>query len=368
MRALCSLVCILLCASTALAAEEARCTQLDNDGDSTTFCGCSEPLDNNDTVSTPSWDPSDSPNSKECNNGTNNSHPLGLGSTSPAVDYGPGLTFSYDAGGTFQMSTSAGIDVPLTGATYVFSGEHVAPLNAFWGRNMEFTDATVCERFYVHLNASEWGSLEPGNNKLFRWGCGAADNGNGNQKQCLDIYAQWKGAGGVQPYTEDNFSFVLPTVPNVGFQLVENWAGTASPSHGIQDCKSDWCRFEMCASHNTRSGGDADKVLLRARLNRLDGSLNSVYTEILTASAVTEVWTGVRTKLFQFESTAAPHPPTGSHTYISHIMMAFKKDDTAGTGGPAEEAFWIGAASEIEGGSSTGGTLVGGSISGGSIK
>src|SRR5437867_3752571 len=92
-------------------AQERRCLELESDGNAATHCGCSEPLDNNDTVpSSGFWDPSDSPDNLECQHPTANPNPLGLGINNSLNTADDGKSVEIVPGLTGGMVLSSSID------------------------------------------------------------------------------------------------------------------------------------------------------------------------------------------------------------------------------------------------------------------
>jgi len=150
---------------------------------------------------------------------------------------------------------------------------------------------------------------------------------------------------------DGNFGATSPSI-----ELGRSWIVASNDPVAFETCQSTWCRQELCIDHNSRGGGDADKIVYRARVTALNGDPVQVYPSRLSTGTDTTVWTGQTSRLLEFAlldwTTPSPNP-TGLKTYYSHAMVAFKT--------PSDETFWIGAASEIEG---TGASLSGGALSG----
>ena len=123
----------------------------------------------------------------------------------------------------------------------------------------------------------------------------------------------------------------------------------------FNDCKGTWCRFEHCFDHNSGTG-----VLgFRGRLVVLDSNEDPVLTETETKDFLNTNSTFITGEITNLTSWFSQNIDGAQHiSYVTHVMDASVALDNT---------FWIGAASEIEGGggSASSAGLSGGSLGGG---
>lgn len=343
---------LILCSWTAPAlSQEQRCLDLINDGDSTTFCGCSEPMDvfqaiadNGDT------DFNDSPNLTECSNLTNNPNPLGLGANYSLNHSSgtPGTTLAISTDRRIGDMVAIGtVNTALPGVSYVLQVSNSPQSQQVAGdlvyADYEFTNATICARKYVHINNIEWyvpGYTYDGNQDL-KWGRNEAGHTGDTPEVETVMTADTAHPSGWWPATPGpgNFGATSPAI-----SLSHSWSDAATNPVSFETYQTAWVRQEICYDHN-ESHHTANRLQYRARAVRLDTGAVEQYPARLSTASSADVWSGSKSQFIEWgmpDWITPPNPPPNSTIYVSHAMVAFKS--------PADETFWIGPAYEIEGG------------------
>ena len=294
------------------AGEEQRCIDLGAD------CECSEPLNNNDTISSVLHDPSDTTTTAtECNGGNVINH---------NTPYG-----------TMVSAASVSIPNPQAEIDYVleWTGSATGKLNHYADVG-DLTDKTICTRAYFMEDGEGTGNYDhfppsPGDENLKAMsmeGCtndmwGASMQGNNN------VYGiNW------------NFS------SNCNWDFTSSGQGAgaftfgpgAGPVTNIQCLDDTWCRMEWCVDHN--ADGD-DKLTVRAyvmNVENRDLQITSTYKSDNSNSTNDSDFN--RNFLLRRKCDSDNADCDGRDRWSSHVMQVITDTD---------KDFWIGAAYEIEG-------------------
>lgn len=287
-RGLRAILCVLaICACGATSSEEKRCSEL---GD---YCLCSEPLDNDD-VYLPHHDPSDS-TTKEC--GVMDAARGGIGTSDLPVRLSPSAKTRY----AFKIENDGWSNGWLS---YRFPSD---PLDV--------TGKTLCVRHYALYGRGR----KPANIKIARIGHpdGTAWQSAWNGPPQLSVIGT---LGAPRNYVDCNIPVVDPS------NLVE-----------FDDCQDHWCRFEICAEHDPKTG----EHMFRARWTQVGGAHSHESRGNCGAQPSPRSWI-VGGSAAVLEYTTEPGAAGGSR-YLSHAMLVLR---------PYDPNFWIGAACEVEGGCS----------------
>jgi hypothetical protein len=280
-------------------AAEQRCNELGE------ACVCSEPLNNLDSYTVSTHDPSDS-TTKEC--GEWDAALPGSGTASFPVPFPPGATLQ----NVLFMAQTAG-------AVGKLRYEGTSP--------RDLTNQTLCVRSYRNYGATH---APPGNIKIARMG----------SLEGVSWQSAWSANGGPTSTPHVNWISLLNGAGVVDCAL--GHTGSEAEQLRFTDCQSHWCRFEICVDHNGATG----EFDLRAEWAQVGGTKKSrsvlgapgqygpdcVPERGPSASVIGDI------VVAEFADVCCPATPGGA-LYASSLMVAQTRYDPQ---------FWIGAAREIE--------------------
>ncbi len=276
---------------------ERRCLELGDD------CLCSEPLDNEDVYAA-FHDPSDS-TTKEC--GAMDATRGGIGTSDLPVSFPSEATARH----AFKIENDRESNGKLM---------YRLPADPF-----DLTGKSLCARHYALYGKDH---DPPGNIKIAR--IGHPDG------------AAWQSGwgGGFDP---DEIG--IPEVTVVGdpgsdgrpVGCIIPVIGDTSRPVEFNHCQDHWCRFEICAEHDPRTG----EHMFRAQWTQVGGSrFHEVRGSCGALPSPTSRIFGGNAAVLEYTTTAPPVSAGGSR-YLSHAVLVLR---------PYDPDFWIGAACEIEGG------------------
>lgn len=410
---------------------EERCEQL---GDS---CICSDPLNNNDTIDAITWRPSDSTGtgSKPCGNAsgefTTTDFDAWMTTADTATERGenlPGVSFVlkhlFNIGAPAHTNSSPLIP-PLTDRTICI--RVYEQFDSTWDASVLEGCPGDCDvkagRYNIKQRIVESGTATGGTSTTLvdtakTWSNGQYDN----EDEQVVIYAG-TGAGQIRSISDTQAPSTLilssswTTIPDGTSQyhitddgniqchsqcgptcVANDWRPTwdgGSPGMGDSRYRTywyttglgmrpsqeffsgRWMRREMCLDHNTRSGGDAQKVVWRNRVTLLEdlgGGLVEVGYNYTSGATPSDASTPLisRNQFYepyfdQFRTYAWATPdwggaacsghttPNGAGRYSTHILVTSVTEgqspcpNPGGCVGAQRESFWPGPASEVEG-------------------
>ncbi len=354
-------VALLLLPSLAWAEVEARCTELGHTGDvpATGICRCSETMnvDDSGTFDGGLHNFSNSSSGEQCSGGE------------------AGTNFMLESGGfTSVEDTESGVDLPAGHSIdFIPQATYSAGLSSMALTDYVITDSTLCHRIYVKFSTgwpdTGWGPTADCDIKAGKFDASGSNPDPG--QQCI-----WE-PGGLSCTGANSPGSTFDTLVS-GVNTSRSWMQNATGEEvDFENCQESWCRIDRCFDHNSRSGGDADKLTLRMRVTNVNTQGVMQYATVLSELSNSIARSGDGNS-YSFGTPdwgtqacidAVPSGyPTGEKQWVSHAMIAIITDADQGIGTiPADrEDFWIGAASEIEGSATP--SFAGGSLTGGSLQ
>jgi len=233
------------------------------------------------------------------------------------------------AGEDCGVSTAASVGLPGTTGNVMY---FVSPQNGDGNDiSRDFTNGTVCYRQY-----RRWEAGYPGPNVTgdIRVKLARAEKEDAQAHPCLE--SEWgiwaAGDPSAAPFWANlQGCFFSPFGPEAPLLTPE------TTDIYMQDCIDSWCRIEICMDHNSRAIPDDQKIVLRANITKLSTGVTYNYLPQLSLGSNATAITGAQSKPWQkFNGVAA-----GFKDYVTGVMVAIKPT--------ADETFWIGPATEIEG-------------------
>lgn len=292
---------LALAAPSAVGANvEARCGQLGS------TCVCSEPLNFSLAPSTPqNVDPPDSEGAgaKECTDGFFVRQIFGANNSLATLSTVPGST----------------VGLPQVENVFRKQGGNSV---IYVDDNREFSSSTWCARFYWSVSGDANPPAVYGQDDLKFFTHEADDAWSATQA------GQWWPNGRMETYPPGGTSWTWPT---------GHLTGTGDAVE-LADCSGGkWCRFERCFDHNWDGSGH---LQFRARFTALSTGEIENYGPRQTTNSGPAAFTGNRRTFIN--NSKCDYVGCPSYQYLSHAIVAIQS--------PADPNFWIGPASEIEGG------------------
>jgi hypothetical protein len=189
------------------------------------------------------------------------------------------------------------------------------------GNPFETSDATVCARSYYR-----WHEALPPPPPI------------GTESKACDVMSLIGiGGGHVKLQTLENnpagdMGYVLTVVSVDGLDQAQG--GNADPrTVSFNDCKSSWCRFELCIDH------DGQFFAARARVTQLSSGVTESFGPIGPSTMPRQSLASTSLALVDFYCSYG-NPSDPAQQYFSHAMQA--------TIEPHDPGWWIGPAAEVE--------------------